>query len=332
MGGRFRYWLSVTTLENTRRAYATEHRSLTAQELELTAAERDALYRSLSNNARPEHKYYDYDYYRDNCSTRVRDAIDQLIGGELKREVTGAGRFSFRQHTLRLVGDTPWLYFGLDAALGTPTDRPTTRWEELFLPQELHDALARATRNVDGQSLPLVRHETQLLSAEQPALPSSPPERRGSFAAWGALLGSLFAALGFAGSRSRAARAVFGSLTALFGTALGTLGVALAAFWASKHWAAHDNPSLLACPPWALALAVLGVAFALSRGRSRALLAVLGASLLASALLTLLALAGVLGGDREALREGLLFTPVWAGWLLGAWLAQRHVPGAAIKP
>jgi hypothetical protein len=332
MGGRFRYWLSVTTLESTRRVYQREHRSLTAQELELTAAERDALYRSLSNNAQPEHKYYDYDYYRDNCSTRVRDAIDQLIGGELKREVTGAGRFSFRQHTLRLVGDTPWLYFGLDAALGTPTDRPTTRWEELFLPQELHDALARATRNIDGQSLPLVRHETQVLRAEQLPLPSAPPERRGSFAAWGALLGSLFAALGFAASRSRAARAVFGSLTALFGTALGVLGSALAAFSASKHWAAHDNPSLLACPPWALALAVLGVAFAFSRGRSRALLAVLGASLLASVLLTLLALAGALGGDREALREGLLFTPVWAGWLSGAWLAQRHVPTTALKP
>ncbi|HVY30649.1 MAG TPA: DUF4105 domain-containing protein [Polyangiaceae bacterium] len=332
MGGRFRYWLSVTTLENTRRAYAAEHRSLTAQELELSAAERAALYRRLSDNAKPEHKYYDYDYYRDNCSTRVRDAIDQLLGGELKREVTGAGRLTFRQHTLRLVGDTPWLYFGLDAALGTPTDRPTTRWEELFLPQELHDALARAKRHVAGQSLPLVRHETQLLSAAPWPLPASPPERRGTFAAWGALLGSLLAALGFAASRSRAARAVFGSLTALFGTALGALGFALAAFWASKHWAAHDNPSLLACPPWALALAVLGGAFALSRGRSPTLLWVLGASLLASSLLTLLALAGLLGGDREALREGLLFTPVWAGWLAGAWLAQRHLPRGALKP
>jgi hypothetical protein len=200
------------------------------------------------------------------------------------------------------------------------------------LPQELHDALARATRNLDSQSLPLVRHETQLLSAEQPALPSSPPERRASFAACGALVGALLAALGLVAARFRAARALFGGITALFGAALGILGVALAAFSASKHWAAHDNPSLLACPPWALALAVLGVTFALSRGKSRALLGVLAASLLASLLLTLLALAGVLGGDREALREGLLFTPVWAGWLVGAWLAQRHVPGAALKP
>lgn len=332
MGGRFRYWLSVTTLENTRRAYAAEHRSLTAQELELTAEERATLFRRLSDNAKPEHKYYDYDYYQDNCSTRVRDAIDQLIGGELKREVTGPGRFSFRQHTLRLVGDTPWLYFGLDVALGTPTDRPTTRWEELFLPKELHDALAHATRNVDGQSLPLVRHETQLLRAEGVALPASPPERRGTFVLWGSLAGALLAALGYAAARFRAARVVFGSLTALVGTALGCLGLALAAFWASKHWAAHDNPSLLACPPWALALAALGTLFALSRGRSRALLGVLAASLLASLLLTLLALAGVLGGAREALREGLLFTPVWAGWFLGAWLAQRHLPRPILKP
>jgi hypothetical protein len=99
---------------------------LTAQLLALTPEERATLFERLSANAEPDQRYYDYDYYRDNCSTRVRDAVDQVLGGELRRLVSGAGRLTFRQHTLRLVGDTPWLYFGLDVALGAPTDRPTT--------------------------------------------------------------------------------------------------------------------------------------------------------------------------------------------------------------
>ncbi len=76
---------------------------------------------------------------------------------------------------------------------------------------------------------------------------------------------------------------------------------------------------------------MLGVVFAASRRRrSRALLGVLGVSLLTSLALVLLAVAGVGGG--EALREGLLFTPAWAGWLCGAWLAQRETPPTPFTP
>jgi hypothetical protein len=64
---------------------------------------------------------------------------------------------------LRLVGDTTWLYAGLDVALGAATDQPTTRWDELFLPQELHDALASTERQLDGKTLPLVRAERRSL-------------------------------------------------------------------------------------------------------------------------------------------------------------------------
>jgi hypothetical protein len=327
MEGRFRYWLSVTTLDATRKVYAAEHRSLTAQLLALTPEERATLFERLSANAEPDQRYYDYDYYRDNCSTRVRDAVDQLLGGELHRQINGAGRLTFRQHTLRLVGDAPWLYFGLDAALGAPTDRPTSRWEELFLPQELHDELAKATRLLDGRRMPLVQAESTLLEGERSPLPQAPPERRLPFALGGLVAGTLLAALGSAAERSRAARALFGVTTALLGGAVGALGAALAWFSASKHWAAHQNPSLLGCPPWALALVALGVLFAFSRRPpSRLLLGVLGASLLASLALLLLSLAGVLAPGREALREAFLFTPLWAGWLGGAWLAMRKFP------
>ena len=319
MAGRFRYWLSVSDLRTTRRAYAAARRSLTAQQLELTEAERAELYRALVENARPEHRYYDYDYYRDNCSTRVRDVLDRLLGGALQRSVAGTGRLTFRQHTLRLVGDTPWLYFGLDLALGSPTDRPTTRWEELFLPQELRHALAHATRELDGRRVPLVTSEHTLLRTDRPALPREPSTPWLKLGGAGAALGSLFLALGYGARRRRGLRVLFGVTTALFGAALGLLGCALVVFWASKHWAAHANYSLLACPPWALGLTVLGVAFAWGRPRSeRSLKLLLGASLASTALLGSLTLAGA---AHESMRMALLFLPLWAGWFCGARLA-----------
>lgn len=320
MTGRFRYWLSVGALPSTVRAYGEAERSLVAQELELTAAERLHLYEALERNALPEHRYYDYDYYRDNCSTRVRDALDTLLGGELKREVTGHGRFTYRQHTLRLVGDAPFLYFGLDMALGAPTDRPISRWEELFLPQELHDQLASATRELAGRRVPLVRTERLLLRANRPPIAQAPPARDGTYAGLGSALGLAAAALGHAAARWRSARVAFGTLSAVLGVTLGLLGTALVVFSLSKHGAAHRNWVTLACPPWLLALAPYGVGLARGGTRSaRIVVAIFAATTLTSLCLLLL----MLPDGHERLRDALLFLPLWAGLFYGAWRSRR---------
>lgn len=325
MSGRFRYWLSVGTLEETVSAYGAARRSLRAQELALTVTERAELFQALAENAQPERRYYDYDYYRDNCSTRVRDALDRVLHGELKRSVAGNGRLTFRQHTLRLVGDAPLLYFGLDMALGTPTDRAISRWEELFLPQELHDELGRAVRADAGGAVPLVRAERVLLSAERAPLAAAPPARELPYFALGTAGGLILAGLGAAGARVRLVRIAFGALTAVAGLTLGLLGTALLVFSCSKHGAAHHNPSLLACPPWTLTLVVLGpLAVAGRPGAWRAVKVTLAASLLSSLCLLLFSLGR---GSHESVRSALLFLPLWAGGVYGAWRASGASDG-----
>ena len=326
MAGRFRYWLSVGTLEGTLRSYGRAGRSLTAQELRLSAAERAQLAELLELNAAPENRYYDYDYYRDNCSTRVRDVLDRLLGGELQRSIAGPGRLTFRQHTLRLLSDAPFVYAGLDLALGAATDRPTTRWQELFLPQELHDELSLAQRELDGRRVPLVARQRQLLSSSFPPTPSEPPERRLWFLVAGVALGGAFVTLGASGRRRRWLRVVFGLYSALWGAALGLLGVVFSWFWFfSKHEAAFQNRALLGAPPWALGCAVLGIALALGRPRAHERLrALVLLSALTSAGLLLLA---VTPWGRESLRLALLFGPLWGGWLLGVQLVGSSGQG-----
>jgi Domain of unknown function (DUF4105) len=315
MSGRFRYWLSVTNLGATRRAYGRANRSLTAQDLELTIEERAALFDALETNALPAHRYYDYDYYRDNCSTRVRDALDRLLGGELKNAVHGRGRFSFRQHTLRLVGDEPLLYFGLDVALGRPTDRSISRWEELFLPQELHDELATTERDLGGRRVPLVRRERRLLEAVRAPLATEPPARGPWYAAIGLGAGGVLFGLGLLGERSRGWRLVLGLLGSGVALALGLLGLALLIFSLSKHSAAHWNVSLLGLPPWGLVIAWHSVRCGFGRVGAAARLALwLAAPALTSCALLALSLPE---GHRESLRLAMLCLPLWTGWWLG---------------
>ena len=47
------------------------------------------LQRFLQWNERPENRFYHYDYYRDNCSTRVRDALDRVLGGRIAAQTDG---------------------------------------------------------------------------------------------------------------------------------------------------------------------------------------------------------------------------------------------------
>ncbi len=323
MAGRFRYWLSVTTLSETLRVYAQQKRSLVAQELELTPNERSHLAEALAENARPEHRFYDYDYFQDNCSTRVRDALDGLLGGELRRSLTGPGRLSFRAHALRLTEGTLWLSGGLDLALGAPSDRPTTRWQELFLPSELHDALAATSRQIAGRASPLVRRERSLLRANRPTPSATPKDRRAGFAGAGLLVGALLAGLGRFGARYRGARIALGALCSSVGLLLGALGAVFAGFWLfSRHGSAHQNLNLLLCPPWALLLVPLGWGIAQGHARRTRQAQQLTWLSVGSGLVALAA-ALVPGWGQDNARMVALLLPAWGGLLLGL---QRVTP------
>src|SRR5262249_20746978 len=112
--GRLTYWLSVSSLETTMAAYQRENRSIFAQELALPPDAKLTLKARLEENARPENRAYRYDYFLDNCSTRVRDALDRTTLGLVHASARGPGRLTLREQALRLTADYLPLYVALD--------------------------------------------------------------------------------------------------------------------------------------------------------------------------------------------------------------------------
>jgi hypothetical protein len=78
--GHLRYFLSVVPYQRALRAYRQQRRPVLEQTLNLTRTQRTALFRVLQVNARPENRHYQYVFFFDNCSTRVRDALEQALG------------------------------------------------------------------------------------------------------------------------------------------------------------------------------------------------------------------------------------------------------------
>ena len=145
--GRMLYFSAAQEAGEEFAQYVAENRSIRAQRLNIAADRKAELVRFLLNEVRPENRDYLYDYYRNNCSTRVRDALDQALDGAIRRENESLpARLNWRGHTRRLTQEDFWLYLGLETVLGPLVDRPVSRWDEMFIPGLLADALSDQAR------------------------------------------------------------------------------------------------------------------------------------------------------------------------------------------
>jgi hypothetical protein len=248
--GRMHYLMDAEPTALDESWYVQAGRSVTRQRLALAPAQAAALRDFLLWNLRPENARYDYDYYVDNCTTRVRDALDRALGGVLKAQLSARpGGMTYRQQTVRLMSAQPWLMLLLDFGLGPYADRPLNAWQESFLPAVLARELA--TARVDGApgALPLVTATDLLAPNRLEAPPAAAPDLRLPLALAGLVLAAMlllarrFWPTGFA---------LLGTLYLVLATLAGT---GLLVLWLlTTHHAAWANANLLLFNPLALAL------------------------------------------------------------------------------
>ena len=256
--GEMQYMLVALPLADDMQYYREVGRGAALQWLDLDPAQARRLAADLAENARPENARYRYDYYTDNCATRVRDALDRALGGALRRQMeprsTGD---TFRSESVRLASPAPWMWLLFDIGLGPYGDRQLSRWEQAFLPRRLADDLSDVKL---GDGRPLVLAETELLPQRQAAEPAERPR-----VLWPWLLLGLGLAASIAALATRAPRAVAGVASG-FWLACGTLGLVLVLSWAfTEHRALWSNRNLLLLNP--LCLLLLPGAWSLLRGR-----------------------------------------------------------------
>lgn len=249
--------------------YQGDDRSIREQTLALTAVERGALLEFVGWNALDENKFYRYDYYRDNCATRIRDALDWVLRGRLHTAlaVPGSGR-TWRDETARVLASMLPYYLGIELALGRRADEPLTRWDEEFLPEHMatHYATLSLPSLVDGTPYNFVAHDSVVYASTRPPLPTNPPSYIVLAVLVGLTLASLVASI--ADARSNAAHLTLAIAVAIWYGVCGTLGTALLlAGTVTKHAPYMGaNASLFAIHPLILVAAIL-VPVSFLRGR-----------------------------------------------------------------
>ncbi len=309
--GRMHYLMDAGYSAPEQASYVEDGRSVTRQRLALNADQASALRDFLLWNLRPENAGYNYDYYADNCTTRVRDALDKALGGVLKTQLSArAGGMTYRQQTARLMSAQPWLMLIMDLGLGPYADQPLNAWQESFLPMVLQAQL-RDVHLDNGQ--PLLLGEQLLSPNRLDVPPATAPDLRLPLA----LTGLLIAALIVATRRWwPTGYAVLGTLYLL---AAGLVGILLLVLWTlTAHHSAWTNANLLLFNP--LAFLLLPTLWRSRRGlaASRFIDGVIALQLLAALIAILLHL---LPGTVQQNQPWLLFA--LPCWLALAWSLRR---------
>jgi len=241
MRGELLYKLGVSRFDDFQAFYISQNRYVHEQLLNLSAQQKQLIFDYLENNAKPKNATYRYDYFYNNCATKVRDVFVDLFANHIKFDES----YTTPGYTIRmLTGDRlrkqPWGKLAIDICLGLPMDKKLTLFEYMYLPDYLESGFDHAT--IDGQ--PLVKGKIPIY-VEQKTRPA-----QNLFQPWLIFAVVLYlTALISKSDLKRNSRSKWFDL--ILYPVTGAIGIVLLLLWfATDHKAAADNLNLL----WAFPL------------------------------------------------------------------------------
>lgn len=167
------YRMGVQPMDMFLAQYSYEGRGVVEQVLNLSAEDKEVIYKALQENMKPENVVYRYNYFFDNCTTRARDMLVNHLHGKVVYPPAEENA-TFRSMIHKWNNKYEWAQFGEDLLLGVNADRKTTKSEQQFLPENLRSDFDKAKYN----GKPLVKETNVLLDAEtevvEPVFPLSP--------------------------------------------------------------------------------------------------------------------------------------------------------------
>ncbi|RAU84286.1 Lnb N-terminal periplasmic domain-containing protein [Pontibacter arcticus] len=241
--GKLNYKLSAAHFQDFLYSYSRDNRSVYEQVLNFTPEQKLQYWNFLTNNYLPENRFYLYDFFFDNCATRIRDGVEASFPNQVTFNIAKFDKdYSFRNLIDLYLVPQPWSDFGIDLALGVPIDREASPYEYMFLPDYLSEGFANATLSQNGKVTPLVAPRTTLF--EQEPVAASNGFFTPVVACWLLFVVILAFTISDIKNKTRSRK-----LDVILFATVGLLGVVLFLLWfATDHQAAANNLNLL----WAL--------------------------------------------------------------------------------
>lgn len=160
LNGNLKYRLEETAFSEFIYYYQTENRGVVEEVLNLSYQDKLRVSSLLIENLKPENRYYYYDFFFDNCATRIKNIIEQIKSVSYKGVSSEMTNKTFRENLHIYLNQKPWIKFGIDILLGQSADKEMTFKEEMFLPIFLSENLKAYSINNQNS---LIKNSTEIL-------------------------------------------------------------------------------------------------------------------------------------------------------------------------
>jgi hypothetical protein len=171
--GKLNYLLGVYPYDRFMEEYFIDKRSVYSQKINLDASEKRILLGLMQTNLQPENRSYRYDFFYDDCSTRIRDLIEKAVGSKLIYPPDEINQIhTFREMVGEYQKNYPWLKMGVDLIMGTPGEAKASFRDRMFLPMDLKNNLTQAVLNHDRKMIPLLSSAETILEFDPPVVKS----------------------------------------------------------------------------------------------------------------------------------------------------------------
>lgn len=161
--GKLNYLIGKRKFGDFFETYRFYDRTIREQKLNLDVNQKQKLYNFLVNNYKPENRRYLYDFFYDNCATRIRDVAQDATSGQIKYVEDSETSDTFRNLIHDKIGRNTWGSFGIDIALGSVIDTKVDAYQSMFLPENIFLQFSEAT--IDN-SKPLVKSTNTIYKAK----------------------------------------------------------------------------------------------------------------------------------------------------------------------
>ena len=168
--GIMNYQLGLSSPQNEFANYRQQQRTVWQDRINLNNRQKEILYKRLVWNTRSENIVYPYNYFFDNCTTRVRDYLDEALSGVIAASSSQLTSNTFRDLVGNHYESIALVEFSLDVLMNSNIDRPVSEWEEMFLPLSLRNRLMNISSDValDGERQNLLSESTVIMEFAAP--------------------------------------------------------------------------------------------------------------------------------------------------------------------
>lgn len=169
--GRLDYWVIGESLKGFLGSYFFEQRYVYSQRINIDASELRILIGLIDENMKPENAKYRYDFFYDDCTTRIRDLLEKSIGEKLKYPPEEKDKIpTFRDMVGKYQNPYPWYKFGVDLIMGSTADKKASSRDRMFLPIDMKEELSKTVVHRSGKMIPLLQNPVVLVDFESPVV------------------------------------------------------------------------------------------------------------------------------------------------------------------